>query len=109
MMESTTFGVTSQSLDEYNVTSSPMECSRKLLGNSGFLTFQITIILVMAVVCIVGNSMVIFVMTRDRKLSSPMNKFIVSLAGSDLLHGCSYALYNVSHVNVESIHETLGE
>ena len=89
--------------------SSPAEvCIRDMLGDTTFLSFQISTVLLMAALCIVGNSLVIYLMSRESSLDSPMKSFIVSLAVSDLLHGVFYGLYTLSHVNDDDIRRILG-
>ena len=101
-----------QSLNSTEVGSSSVEdlCSRSDAdANVGVYTFHLVGILGMATVCIVGNCLVIFVMTKECKLNTPLNCFIVSLACSDLCQGVLYAIYNVSHINVKSVRGALGE
>ncbi|ELU00284.1 hypothetical protein CAPTEDRAFT_217667 [Capitella teleta] len=67
-------------------------------------TVQLAGILTLAALCIFGNSVVIYVMIKGKTLNSPLN----NLAISDLLQGIIYAIYNISHVNIEIIRLTLG-
>ncbi|ELU09280.1 hypothetical protein CAPTEDRAFT_192498 [Capitella teleta] len=69
-------------------------------GSVALYTFHLVGILGMASLAIVGNSIVIFIMTTECKLSNALNCFIVNLACSDLLQGVLYAIYNISHLNV---------
>jgi hypothetical protein len=77
-------------------------------ANTGVYAFHLIGILGMATLCIIGNSIVIFIMTRECDMNSPLNCFIVSLGCSDLLQGILYAVYNISHLPVPAIRLALG-
>jgi hypothetical protein len=77
-------------------------------ANVAVYTFHLVGILGMAALCIVGNTIVICVMTLECKLNTALNCFIVNLAVSDLLQGVIYAIYNISHLNVPFIRHALG-
>ena len=88
-------------------TTSPA-CPRDAGEDAAVATFHLATILSLACICIIGNTLVIIVMTRDETLSTPFNNFIISLAVSDLAQGTVYATYNVSHIDVDAIRYTLG-
>lgn len=56
-----------------------------------------------------GNILVVTTVLRHRQLRQPANYFLVSLAFSDLLMGCLYPVYNISHLDIPSVSGTLGE
>ena len=60
--------------------------------------FQMTLLLILTTFCITSNSLVIFVISSNKKLLTPNNAFILSLAISDFLYGISFASYNLAHM-----------
>ncbi|ELU04673.1 hypothetical protein CAPTEDRAFT_198123 [Capitella teleta] len=82
-------------------------CARDADGDTAVFTFHLAAILTLATICIFGNSVVIFVMIKEKGLQSPLNHFITSLAVSDLAQGVIYAIYNIGHINVDIIRNTL--
>ena len=97
----TEFNVSTQ---QDNRTSCPIDAEE----DAAVATFHLTSILLLACICIIGNTLVIIVMTREKSLNSPLNYFITSLAASDLAQGTIYAIYNISHIDVDVIRYTLG-
>ena len=94
-------------------TAAPVEtgktmCVRDSGGGDSVFTFHMSGILLISIVCVICNSLVIFVMAKNRNLDSPLNYVITSLAVSDLLQGVAYGAYNLSHINVDNIRYTLG-
>lgn len=83
------------------------ECDISGDGNAVFL-FHLSGILALASVSIAGNSVVIYIMLKDKTLNSPLNYFITSLAISDLVQGVLYAIYNIGHINIDYIRLTIG-
>lgn len=114
VMEETTLGnVLSSAIysDDYeDVEKIAGICARSDVdGDVGIYTFHLVGILGMAALCIIGNALVIFIMTKECNMTQPLNCFIVSLACSDLLQGLVYAVYNISHLNVPLIRSFLGK
>eukprot|EP00914_Ancora_sagittata_P003787 GHVO01008159.1.p1 GENE.GHVO01008159.1~~GHVO01008159.1.p1 ORF type:complete len:104 (+),score=8.12 GHVO01008159.1:39-314(+) len=88
---------------------SVISCARDADGDTAVFTFHLSAILILATFCIFGNSIVIFVMLKEKCLQSPLNHFITSLAVSDLAQGVIYAVYNIGHINVDIIRDTIGQ
>ena len=74
-----------------------------------FYTFNIGLICLISVVNIVGNTLVIQSVLRHRTLKVPGNYFILSLACSDLITGIIYPVYNISHMVIGNVLNTLGK
>ena len=99
-------------ITSYELTSSATsinKCKSDSPEDPAAFTVQLSGILFLAALCIFGNSIVIYVMVKDKSLNSPLNYFITSLAISDLMQGVIYAIYNIGHINVDSIRLTLGK
>ncbi len=60
--------------------------------------FYLLSISLIAVVTIVGNTLVLVVFLKRAELRVPANYFIISLAFSDLIQGMTYTCYNISHL-----------
>nr|KAG5708716.1 hypothetical protein BaRGS_034933 [Batillaria attramentaria] len=58
---------------------------------------------------VVGNTIVLRTILRHDSLRTPANSLICSLAASDLLFGLLYPIYNVSHIDLPVIENSLGE
>lgn len=69
--------------------------------------FHVTLLSTITAFCITSNSLVIYIITTDKKLLTPNNAFIFSLAISDLLYGFAFGLYNMAHVDFAQ--EALGK
>ena len=74
-----------------------------------FYTFNIGLICLISAVNIVGNTLVIQSVLRHRTLKVPGNYFILSLACSDLMTGIIYPFYNISHMVIGDVLNTLGK
>lgn len=74
-----------------------------------FFTYYYGLLLVLSAVNISGNGIILYGMVKHRHLRVPGNYFIFSLAVSDFSLGIIYPIYNVSHVEIDSIKNTLGE
>ena len=64
---------------------------------------------VIILLTLLGNTITLFLIARNRKLQSVTNSFVVSLACADLLMGCIYPLYNVLnyttfYANYDNLH-----
>lgn len=73
-----------------------------------FYTIYFTILFFFTAVNIVGNSIIIHTIRRRPNLRVPGYYFIFSLAISDLGLGIVYPIYNISHMFVPAITNTLG-
>ena len=74
-----------------------------------FYAFYYTCLSVLAVMCVTGNSLVLTALFRHSSLRVPSNAFLVSLAVADLLTGIVFYIYQVGHIELEPIQNTIGE
>ncbi|XP_070564157.1 adenosine receptor A1-like isoform X2 [Ptychodera flava] len=97
----------------YNLESTEPDTSSNL--TSPYLTssdlvyycFYYTIIFLITLFTIIGNLLVISCVVRYRHLKNCCNYFILNLAVSDLLMGLIYTPYNLSHMEIPQIRETM--
>ena len=101
--------ITDDATEVTNTVSQILLCDNQSGGDTAVFSFHLSAISVIAGICIFGNTLVIFVMTQKNKIKTPFNSLITSLAASDLLQGLVYALYNLSHINIDFIRFTLGQ
>ncbi len=79
------------------------------VDDSIFYAFSLGTIGTISVINIFGNTLVIQSILRHQNLNIPGNYFIIAVACSDLLFGLVYPVYNISHMEVESVNSFLGE
>ena len=85
--------------EEHEVNKSPeLLCFDEPQASEYTNYFQMILLLILTTFCITSNSLVIYIIISNKKLLTPNNAFILSLAISDLLYGISFALYNLAHV-----------
>ena len=92
-------------------TGHPVNSSDETDSNSDvvFHLYYFGLLSALSFVSLCGNGMVLFVMVRQRHLRRPEYYFIFSLACSDTLLAVIYPIYNVTHINVDFITQTLGK
>lgn len=97
--------------DTYNTTSSTIsveQCIRDTDGNrTAIVVYEIATVLICAF-CVVGNSIVLYVVHKSPELVHPMNYFIFSLAISDITQGVTFPVYTFAH-NYEAIMTFVGK
>ena len=74
-----------------------------------FYVFYYTCLSLLAVICVTGNSLVLTALFRHKNLRVPSNAFLFSLAVADLLTGIVFYVYQISHIDIDSIRDTLGK
>lgn len=85
------------------------EKSPENLNDIYFNVYYYGSVFALSCISIVGNILVITTISRHRILRNPENYFLVSLAFSDLLMGCVYPVYNISHLEIAAVLGTLGK
>lgn len=69
----------------------------------------VALILLLALVCMVSNGLVMWVIPKEPKLWVPLNYFILSLAVSDFTHGVVFSIYTIGHIEKDVILNVLGK
>ena len=101
---------TVHNLDLGTTTAVPQTQDSTTLDDIVFLVYYYGILIILSLVNIVGNSIVITGLFRNRSLLVPGHYFIISLALSDICLGLVFPLYNVSHVDfVDVMDGTVGK
>ncbi|XP_077999708.1 trace amine-associated receptor 9-like [Glandiceps talaboti] len=78
--------------------------STSTMEDSAYFTYYYTVLIILTLVNVCGNSLVIAAVATFRSLRNVSNYFITSLSCSDILLGIFYTLYNVSHMEVAAMH-----
>ena len=78
-------------------------------GDLYLYVYKYTFLGIIAVICLMGNALVIATAPQSRQFSGPSVYFIVSLACSDFMSGITYPIYVTSHIEVEGIQKVLGK
>lgn len=60
----------------------------------GYIIYYYSILYALDVVCLLGNSMTVYIVLCHRRMSRHGNVAILSLACSDFCHGIFYPIYN---------------
>ena len=105
--ETTLDNLTDLDVNDQNVDIEAEPCYSS--AEYGALVVFICFILMLTTVCIIGNCLVIIVISRERRLKHPLNFFIINLAFSDLTIGLTYSIYNISHLEIDGINQSLGK
>ena len=74
-----------------------------------FYLYYYSLMFIITLVSIVGNSFILIVYARHQKLRSPSNHSIATLAFADLSSTILYSLYNISHMEIPEIQMELGK
>ncbi|XP_077863219.1 trace amine-associated receptor 7d-like [Saccoglossus kowalevskii] len=70
-----------------------------------YYSYYYSVLILLTIINIAGNSLVIGSVARYRKLRNNINNyFLTSLACSDILNGITYTLYQLSHMTVGHMH-----
>lgn len=77
--------------------------------DTAFYVFYYGLFFLITCVNLIGNFLVIVTVLRHENLRQPCNYFLVSMAVSDWIFGLFYPVYNIGHMKVAAVEETLGE